>query len=57
MGQKVKMAEINFLCIHKKIRNARTAPVLIKEITRRVNLKKIYQAAYTAGKLLPSPIA
>jgi len=56
-GKAIKMAEINFLCVHKKLRNKRLAPVLIKEITRRVNLRKIWQAVYTAGRLLPSPIA
>ena len=39
----VNMAEINFLCVHKKLRTKRLAPVLIKEITRRVNLKDIWQ--------------
>jgi len=29
------------------------APVLIKEITRRVNLEGIFQAVYTAGVVLP----
>ena len=33
------MVEINFLCVHKKLRSKRLAPVLIREITRRVNLK------------------
>jgi hypothetical protein len=33
------MCEINFLCIHKKLRAKRLAPVLIKEVTRRVNLQ------------------
>lgn len=32
------MAEINFLCVHKRLRSKRLAPVLIKEVTRRVNL-------------------
>ena len=52
----VKMVEINFLCVHKKLRSKRLAPVLIKEITRRVNLVDIWQATYTAGVLLPKPI-
>lgn len=52
-----KMVEINFLCVHKKLRAKRVAPVLIKEITRRVNLKGIFQACYTAGVILPSPVA
>ena len=51
------MVEINFLCVHKKLRSKRVAPVLIKEITRRVNKEGIFQAVYTAGVLLPKPIS
>jgi len=51
------MCEINFLCVHKKLRSKRLAPVLIKEVTRRVNLCGIWQAAYTAGVKLPKPVA
>ncbi|CAA3020711.1 glycylpeptide N-tetradecanoyltransferase 1-like [Olea europaea subsp. europaea] len=43
------MAEINFLCVHKKLRSKRLTPVMIKEVTRRVQLENIWQAAYTAG--------
>jgi glycylpeptide N-tetradecanoyltransferase len=56
-GNEVSMVEINFLCVHSSFRNSRLAPVLIKEITRRVHLKDIWQAVYTAGVLLPKPIA
>jgi len=52
----IQMVEINFLCVHKKLRDKRLAPVLIKEITRRVNLTGIFQATYTAGRVLPKPI-
>jgi len=52
-----KMVEINFLCIHKKLRSKRLAPILIKEITRRVNARGIWQAVYTAGVVLPKPVA
>ena len=51
------MAEINFLCVHKSLRTKRLATVLIKEVTRRVNLLNIWQAIYTAGVLIPLPIA
>ncbi|XP_077475303.1 glycylpeptide N-tetradecanoyltransferase 1-like isoform X2 [Stigmatopora argus] len=51
-----KMVEINFLCVHKKLRAKRVAPVLIREITRRVNLQGIFQAVYTAGVVLPKPV-
>lgn len=40
--QTVKMAEINYLCVHKQLRKKKLAPVLIKEITRRVNLCDIW---------------
>src|SRR5689334_6662844 len=53
----VSMVEINYLCVHKKLRSRRLAPVLIREITRRVNRTGIWQAAYTAGALLPKPVA
>uniref|UniRef100_K3X2Q6 Glycylpeptide N-tetradecanoyltransferase n=1 Tax=Globisporangium ultimum (strain ATCC 200006 / CBS 805.95 / DAOM BR144) TaxID=431595 RepID=K3X2Q6_GLOUD len=52
----MEMAEINFLCVHKKLRTKRLAPVLIKEVTRKVNLKNIWQAVYTAGVVLPMPL-
>jgi len=47
------MCEINFLCCWDKLRNKRLAPVMIKEITRRVNLCNIFQAVYTAGIVIP----
>jgi glycylpeptide N-tetradecanoyltransferase len=50
------MVEINFLCVHKSLRGKRLAPVLIREVTRRVNVTDVWQAVYTAGVVLPSPI-
>ena len=41
-GEKITMAEINFLCVHKSLRTKRLATVLIKEVTRRVNLLNIW---------------
>lgn len=40
----------------KKLRSKRLAPVLIREITRRVNLRGMWQAVYTAGVVLPKPV-
>ncbi|CBI35914.3 unnamed protein product, partial [Vitis vinifera] len=40
-----------------KLRSKRLAPVMIKEVTRRVHLENIWQAAYTAGVVLPTPIS
>lgn len=54
-GQQRVMAEINFLCVHNKLRSYRLAPMLIREITRRVNVCDIWQAIYTSGTTLPTP--
>ncbi|KAI8871080.1 N-myristoyl transferase [Ramicandelaber brevisporus] len=51
----VPMVAINFLCIQKKLRAKRLSPLLIQEITRRVNMQHIWQAVYTSGTLLPTP--
>ena len=56
-SQVVRSIEINFLCVHKKLRAKRLAPVLIAEITRRCYLKNIFQAIYTAGIVLPTPVS
>ena len=55
-GKDIKMAEVNFLCVHKSLREKRLAPTLIKEVTRRVNRTNVWQAIYTAGTVIPSPI-
>lgn len=54
---RLDVVEINFLCVHKKLRSKRLAPVLIKEITRRANQTGVFQAVYTAGVVLPVPVA
>ncbi|KAI1921144.1 glycylpeptide N-tetradecanoyltransferase [Ophidiomyces ophidiicola] len=56
-GQTLKVTEINFLCIHKKLRSKRLTPVLIKEITRRCYVDGVFQAIYTAGIILPTPVS
>ena len=48
----VKMVEINFLCVHKRLRSKRLAPVLIREITRRVNCKGLFQARSERNRTL-----
>jgi len=53
----VKASEINFLCVIKKLRHKRLAPVLIREVTRQCNLKETYQAIYTGGIFLPTPVS
>jgi glycylpeptide N-tetradecanoyltransferase len=50
-------SEVNFLCVHKKLRSKRLTPVLIKEITRRCYVEGVFQAVYTVGSLLPTPVS
>lgn len=42
--------------MHKKLRSKRLTPVLIKEVTRRINLTGVFQAVYTVGSYLPTPV-
>lgn len=56
-SQIIKSIEINFLCVHKKLRSKRLTPVLIQEITRRCYVESIFQAIYTAGIVLPKPVS
>ncbi|KAH8851760.1 Glycylpeptide N-tetradecanoyltransferase 1 [Schistosoma japonicum] len=51
------LVEVNYLCVHKKLRSKRMAPVLIREVTRRVHLRGRFQALFTSGTLLPKPIS
>ncbi|KAF4549702.1 Glycylpeptide N-tetradecanoyltransferase-like protein [Elsinoe fawcettii] len=55
--KEIAASEVNFMCVHKKLRAKRLAPVLITEITRRCYVEGIYQAIYTGGNLLPTPVA
>jgi glycylpeptide N-tetradecanoyltransferase len=56
-SKELETVEINFLCVHKQLRSKRLAPLLIQEITRRVNVENIWQAVYTAGILIPKPFS
>jgi glycylpeptide N-tetradecanoyltransferase len=51
----MKMGEVNFLCVHPKLRTKGLAQLLIREITRRINLKGIFKAFYTADRYMPKP--
>ncbi|GLD62945.1 glycylpeptide N-tetradecanoyltransferase 2-like isoform X1 [Lates japonicus] len=52
-----RMVQVKFLCVHKKLRLKRMTPVLIREVTRRVNQQGLHQAVYTAGVVLPTPLS
>ena len=55
--REVEMAKVNFLCVKKEYRYKRLTPVLIKEITRRINLKNIWQGVYATYTYLPKPFS
>ncbi|ANZ76447.1 BA75_03477T0 [Komagataella pastoris] len=55
--KKIESVEINFLCVHKQLRSKRLAPILIKEITRRVNKCDIWHALYSGGGVIPTPVS
>ncbi|CAN9509239.1 unnamed protein product [Ophioblennius macclurei] len=52
-----RAVQVKFLCVHKRLRLKRMTPVLIRELTRRVNQQGLGQAVYTAGILLPTPLS
>src|SRR6202000_232980 len=52
-----RSAEVNFLCIHWKLRGKNMATVLLKDITRRFNWEGIYQAIYPPGVVLRAPVS
>jgi glycylpeptide N-tetradecanoyltransferase len=48
--QTVKLVDVNFLCLHNKLRQKGFAPLLIQEITRRTVLKGIHVATHTGSR-------
>lgn len=57
LGREKHMVQVKFLCVHKKLRLKRMTPVLIRELTRRVNQQGLYQAVYAAAVVLPTPLS
>lgn len=56
IGEDVRnIVSVDFLAVHTELRGHNLAPVLIKEVTRRVNLTGIFEAIFTAGKELMQP--
>lgn len=50
------MQSIVFLCLDKKYRSLKLAPLLIQEITRRSYKNGVFHAIYTSGTSLTAPI-
>lgn len=53
----IPLVEIDYLCIHKKLRGKRLAPLLIQEVTRRVFIIKMFSAIYTFGEDRMKPVS
>ena len=56
-GYDIELAEIDFLCVKKEFRNKRLAPLLIREVSRRIHMRNKWWAVYTSGTMLPKPFA
>ena len=56
-GERIAVGEVNFLCVHSKLRNKRLTPVMIKEIVRLGAHLGLKQAFYTVGSKLPGRFA
>ena len=56
-GTDMHLAEIDFLCVKKEFRNKRLAPLLIREVSRRIHMRDQWWAVYTSGTMLPKPFA
>ena len=54
-GKNQKMAEINFLAVHSKLREKRMAQIIISEMMRRCRLNKLPVQFYTSHHSKPTP--
>lgn len=52
----IRAANVDLLCIHKKLRGKRLAPILMKEIKRRANNAGIFQAIIMSGHVLSTAL-
>jgi glycylpeptide N-tetradecanoyltransferase len=52
-----RMVEVNFMCVHKKLRSKKLATILVKESARRSYLHGMQQAVCTSSVVLLKPIA
>jgi glycylpeptide N-tetradecanoyltransferase len=53
----IDTVEINFLCVHPKLRHKRLTTVLIKEISRLYQLRGFSHAFYMTDRYLPKPFS
>lgn len=53
----VKTVDVNFLCVHPKLRKKGLAVFLMKELARRSTMKNVSQGYFTTDVYLPKPFA
>lgn len=51
----VEMGYVSFVTVSRKFRSKRLFPRLMQEMTRRINLKSIWQVLFTSSKVIPTP--
>ena len=56
-GKVLKILEVNFLAVHRKLRDKRMAQTVIQEMMRRKRLHGLPQAYYTSAHSMPTPFA
>jgi glycylpeptide N-tetradecanoyltransferase len=49
----MKIAEVNLMTVHAKLRNKKLAPILIKELQRRINLAGVWQGMGGVNRPIP----
>lgn len=55
-SKQIPSTEVNFLCIHPKLRSHHLAPLLIGEVTRRIGLRNVWTSVYTTGTQITKPL-
>ncbi|PKA62380.1 Glycylpeptide N-tetradecanoyltransferase 1 [Apostasia shenzhenica] len=53
----LRVAAVNLLCVHRKLRSKRLVPVLARELARRAQLEGIWQAVFATSVHVPTPFA
>lgn len=56
-GETMKVAEVNLMTVHSKLRGKRLTPILIQEIQRRFNLAGVWQGMYADSRTIPGQYA
>jgi len=55
--EEIKVCNVNFMCVHMKLRNKRLAPCLMKELRRRANILGYNQGQFASEETVPHPFA